>query len=243
MRNLLRVLAFDVVAPAAAIAALVVIGVVLRWPVWWVSVCSVLTLLIVQAVIVNAVLARRDGVTMGTDDDGPGLRLAVVAVATAALVAAAVVGYTRWTQPDRTFAADRDQVVDIAAEVTEAYASFSPDEPAASMDKAAALMTDEEAASYRQEFPKQAAQLQARRISATAHTVSAGVQALGTAAASVAVLLHIEQNAPNTPARPLDLTFQVALTKQGETWRVVNILPLPLDAARAAQQKQQAPRR
>ena len=37
MRNLARVLAFDVVAPLAAIAALVVIGVMLGWPLWWAS--------------------------------------------------------------------------------------------------------------------------------------------------------------------------------------------------------------
>ena len=88
MRNRWRVLAFDILAPVAAIAALVYIGIALAWPLWWVSVCSVLCLLIVEGVVVNFVLARRDGVTVGTDDDGPGLRLAVAAVATAALVAA-----------------------------------------------------------------------------------------------------------------------------------------------------------
>ncbi len=92
MRNRLRVLAFDVAAPLAAIAALIYIGVALAWPLWWVSLASVLCLLVVEGVIVNAVLARRDGVTVGTDDDGPGLRLALVAVATVALVASVVVG-------------------------------------------------------------------------------------------------------------------------------------------------------
>ena len=87
MRNRWRVLAFDVLAPVAPIAALVYIGIALAWPLWWVSVCSVLCLLIVEGVIVNFVLARRDGVTVGTDDDGPGLRLAVVGMATVALVA------------------------------------------------------------------------------------------------------------------------------------------------------------
>ena len=46
MRNLARVLAFDVAAPLAAVAALLAIGVVLGWPLWWVAVCSVLCLLI-----------------------------------------------------------------------------------------------------------------------------------------------------------------------------------------------------
>ena len=92
MRNLTRVLAFDVTAPLAAIAALLMIGVMLGWPMWWVSVCSMLCLLIAQAVIVNVVLFRRDSVTVGTDDDAPGLRLAVVAVTATALAAAVTVG-------------------------------------------------------------------------------------------------------------------------------------------------------
>ena len=66
MRNRLRVAAFDVLAPVAVLAALIYIGVALRWPLWWVSVCSVLSLLVVQAVVVNFVLARRDKVTVGT---------------------------------------------------------------------------------------------------------------------------------------------------------------------------------
>src|SRR5262249_59084131 len=102
MRNRWRVLAFDVLAPIAAVAALVYIGIALAWPLWWVSVCSVLCLLIIEGVAVNFFLARRDGVTVGTDDDAPGLRLAVVGVATVALVAGVIVGYLRWTVPDRT---------------------------------------------------------------------------------------------------------------------------------------------
>ena len=38
MRNLLRVLAFDVAAPLAAVAALLTIGVMLGWPLWGVGV-------------------------------------------------------------------------------------------------------------------------------------------------------------------------------------------------------------
>ncbi|HMZ15915.1 MAG TPA: hypothetical protein PLS04_17405, partial [Mycobacterium sp.] len=60
MRNLGRVLAFDIAAPLAAIAALLAIGMMLDWPLWWVSVCSMLCLLIVEGVIVNLVLYRRD---------------------------------------------------------------------------------------------------------------------------------------------------------------------------------------
>ena len=81
MRNRLRVLAVDILAPLAAIAALVFIGASLAWPRWWVAVCTALCLLVVQGVVVNLVLYRRDGVTVGTDDDGPELRCGVIAVA------------------------------------------------------------------------------------------------------------------------------------------------------------------
>ena len=88
--------------------------------------------------IVNFVLARRDGVTVGTDDDGPGLRLAVVGLATAALAAAVLVGYTRWTVPDRNLHNDSAEVVGIASSVSEASATFTPQSPTASIDRAAA---------------------------------------------------------------------------------------------------------
>jgi hypothetical protein len=71
MRNAWRVLIFDVAAPLATIAAILLIGVFLGWPVWWVAVAAMLCLLIVEAMVVNYVLLRRDRVTAGTDDDGP----------------------------------------------------------------------------------------------------------------------------------------------------------------------------
>ncbi|MGU3653800.1 hypothetical protein ACNHQB_20440, partial [Mycolicibacterium sp. A43C] len=82
MINRVRVAGVDILAPALAILALVFIGSALDWPRWWVAVCTALCLLILQGVVVNAVLFRRDGVTVGTDDDGPLLRLGVVATAT-----------------------------------------------------------------------------------------------------------------------------------------------------------------
>ena len=159
MRNRLRVLAFDVAAPLAAIAALIYIGVALAWPLWWVSLASVLCLLIVEGVIVNAVLARRDGVTVGTDDDGPGLRLAIVGLATVALVAAVVVGYTQWTVPDRALHNDSAEVVGIASSVAEASATFTPSSPTAAIDRATELMSPDRADKYKTEFAAVAEQL------------------------------------------------------------------------------------
>ncbi len=225
MRNRLRVLAFDVAAPLAAIAALVYLGAALGWPTWWVSVCSILCLLIVQGVVVNVALARRDGVTLGTDDDGPGLRLAVVGVATAALVAAVVVGYLRWTAPDDEFNRDREQVVRIASSVAEATATFTPQSPTASIDRAAAQMAPDRAEAFKNEFATVAKDLTSRNVSAQASTVSAGVEALGPQAASVAVVLRGTQSVPGKPTDNAVLALRVTLTKSDGRWLVDDVRP------------------
>ncbi|WP_163887677.1 hypothetical protein [Mycolicibacterium hippocampi] len=226
MRNRLRVLAFDLLAPAAGVAALIYIGVVLGWPLWWVSACSVLCLLVFQGVIVNFVLARRDAVTVGTDDDGPGLRLAVVGAATAALVAAVVVGYTQWTQPDRTLRADTAEVAGIASSVAEASATFTPQNPTASIDRAASLMTPESADRFNNEFAAVAEDLAGRNVSAQAATVSAGVEAIGPDAASVAVILRGTQSAPGQPSDTAVLALRVALSKVDGRWLVQDVAPV-----------------
>lgn len=226
MRNRLRVLAFDIAAPLAAIVALVYLGVALGWPTWWVSLCSILCLLIAQGVVVNVVLARRDGVTLGTDDDGPGLRLAVVGVATAALVAAVVVGYLRWTSPDDTFNRDRQQVVRIASSVAEATATFTPQSPTASIDRAAAQMAPDRAEAFKNEFATVAKDLTSRNVSAQAGTISAGVEALGPQAASVAVVLRGTQSVPGKPTDNAVLALRVTLTKTDGRWLVDDVRPL-----------------
>jgi hypothetical protein len=226
MRNGLRVLAFDVLAPLAAIAGLVYVGLALAWPLWWVSVCSVLCLLIVQGVIVDFVLYRRDGVTLGTDDEGRGLRLAVVGLATVALVAAVVVGYTRWTVPDRGLHADIAEVAGIASSVAEASATFTPQDPNASIDRAAGLMTPERADAYRNEFASVAKELGSKNISGQASTVSAGVEAIGPAAASVAVVMRGTQNAPGKPPDVAVLALRITLTKDGGKWLVADVTPI-----------------
>jgi hypothetical protein len=226
MRNRLRAIAFDALAPLAALAGLVYIGLALAWPVWWVAVCSVLCLLIVQAVIVDFVLYRRDGVTVGTDDEGPGLRLAVVGLAAVALVAAVAVGYTRWTVPDRTMHDDMAEVVGIASSVAEASATFTPQDPNASIDRATGLMTPERADAYRNEFASVAKELGSKDISGQASTISAGVEAIGPAAASVAVVMRGTQNAPGKPADVAVLALRITLTKDSGKWLVVDVTPI-----------------
>ncbi|OBF58485.1 hypothetical protein [Mycolicibacterium monacense] len=226
MRNRLRVLVFDILAPVAAIAGLLYIGLALGWPLWWVSVCSVLCLLIVQGVIVNVALMRRDGVTVGTDDDGPGLRLAVMGLATVAVVAAVALGYQRWTVPDRAFTADSAEVVRIASSVSEATATFSPQSPTASIDRAAAQMVPERAQAFKDEFAGVAKQLTSKNVSAQASTVSAGVEAIGPEAASVAVVLRGTQSVPGQPVDNAVLALRVTLSKTDGRWMVDDVTPI-----------------
>lgn len=226
MRNLARVLAFDVAAPLAAIGALLMIGVILGWPLWWVSVCSILCLLIVEAVIVNIVLYRRDSVTMGTDDDAPGVRLAVVGIATAAVLASAVVAYTRWTLKDRDFTRETNDVVRIATEVSEATAAFNPGDPTASVDRATSLMAPERAEAFKAQFAPATADMVKRRVTATATTISTGLEAIAPSSATVAVLMRGTQTEPGQQPSIAVLALRVALSKVDGDWKVVDVAPI-----------------
>jgi len=221
-----RVLAFDVAAPLAAIAALLTIGIVLSWPLWWVSVSSVLVLLIVEGVVANFWLLHRDSVTVGTDDDAPGLRLAVVGLCAVALVAAVLTGYTHWTLPDRELKADSAEAVRIASGMAEATATFSPQQPTASLDRAAALMVPEQATAFKDQLAKATADLVHRNVSAEASMLEAGVEAIGPSAASVAVILRATQNAAGQPPSHAVLALRVALTKQSDHWLVLGVSPI-----------------
>jgi hypothetical protein len=226
MRNAWRVAAFDVAAPLAAIAALLSIGVVLAWPAWWVSLCSVLVLLIVEGVAVNVYLWRRDSVTLGTDDDTPALRLAVVALCTAALVAAVLTGYRHWATPDHDLKVDTTEVVRIAIDMAEATATFSPSEPMAAIDRAVAMMVPEQGNAFRDQFGKATGDLAHRNVTATAATMEAGLEAIGPQAASVAVVMRATQNEPGQPPSNAVLALRVTLTKQQGRWLVLGVSPL-----------------
>ncbi|MDT5097707.1 MAG: hypothetical protein QOC76_1444 [Mycobacterium sp.] len=226
MRNRLRVLAFDIAAPLAAIAAVIYIGIAMAWPLWWVALASVLCLLIVEGAIVNAVLARRDGVTVGTDDDGPGLRLAVIGLAAVALVAAVAIGYTQWTVPDRNLRDDSAEVVGIASSVAEASATFTPASPTAAIDRATELMTPDRADKYKNEFAAVAKQLTSKNVTASASTISAGVEAIGPQDASVAVMMRGTQNVPGQPPDMAVLALRITLSKEGNRWLVDDVTPI-----------------
>ena len=226
MRNAWRVLVFDILAPLAVLASLVYIGLALERPLWWVVVGTIVGLLVLQASVVNFVLFRRDGVTMGTDDDAPRLRLAVVGLTAVAVVAAAVVGYTKWTVPDRTTSADMSMVVGIASSVAEASATFTPGAPNVSIDRATALMAPQRAEAYRNEFNAVAKDLTSRGVAGQASTISAGVETIGPNFASVAVVMRATQNTPNKPAQATVLGLRVTLTKQDGRWLVMDVPPI-----------------
>jgi hypothetical protein len=226
MRNIWRLLAFDILAPLAAIGALLMIGVVLDWPLWWVSACSVLVLLVLEGVGVNLWLLRRDSVSVGTDDDAPGLRMAVVLLCAAALSAAVLTGYTHWTRSDRDFKSDSRQVVQAATGMAEAMASFTPSAPTSSIDRATAMMVPEQAGAFKEQYKKSSADLVQHNVTAQAATLAAGVEALGPAAASVAVILRVTQTSPGQPPSQAAPSLRVTLIKKGGNWLVSDVTPI-----------------
>src|ERR1700742_2633921 len=226
MRSLWRLLAFDIVAPLAAIAALLMIGVILGWPLWWVSACSVLLVLIAEGMGVNFWLLRRDSVSVGTDDDAPGLRLAVVFLCAAALSAAVLTGYTHWTRSDRDFKKDCRQVVQTATGMAESMASFTPGAPTSSIDRATAMMVPDHAGAFKEQYNKSSADLAQHNVTAQAATLAAGVEAIGPAAASVAVILRVTQTSPGQPASQTAPALRVALTKRDGNWLVTDVVPV-----------------
>ncbi|NDJ90502.1 hypothetical protein [Mycolicibacter kumamotonensis] len=225
-RTLWRVLAFDIAAPLAAIGGLLLVGLMLDWQLWWVSVCSVLILLIVEGMVVNFLLLRRDAVTVGTDDDRPGLRLGVVSLAAAALAAAAVLGYLRWTQPDQQLEADSGDVVKTAVAMAEAAATVSPANPEASIEKAATFMVPDRVNAFKESIGRTATEMANRNIAVDAQTLSAGVEALGPSAARVAVVLRSVQSVANQQVKQAVVPVRVTLTKRGGQWMVLEMSPI-----------------
>ena len=226
MRNAWRMFAFDIVAPLAAIAALVTIGFALDWRLWWVSLCSILCLLIVEGMIVNFALMRRDKVTLGTDDDGPGLRLAVAGLATVALAAAVAVAYTQWMMPDRERDDGMADVVQVASRFAEVAMTFSPQDPMGSVNRAADLMDPEHGAKFKDASAKVVTAEAAKNISIRAQTVSAGVEGISPGAASVAVVMRATRDAPNQPQDRAVIALRVALSKTTGDWRVLDFSPI-----------------
>jgi len=225
-RNMLRVILFDLLAPLVTALAIVALGVILRWPVWWVVVCTVSCLLIAQGMAVNAYLARRDSVTVGTDDDGPALRAGIVALATASVLAVTVVGYRHWTVPDRDGNADRVAVTDVAATVAEAVVNFTPGSPETYLRTATEHMTEAQGQSFTRDFDRATADLKSGGISQQGEIISVGIEALGPEDAVSAALVRRTSVAAKTQPEQSVLALRLTLTKRDGRWLVDNIAPI-----------------
>ena len=146
--------------------------------------------------------------------------------ASVAVVAAAIVGYTKWTVPDRTTDHDMSTVVGIASSVAEASATFTPGAPNVSIDRATSLMAPQRAEAYRNEFNAVAKDLTSRGVAGQASTISAGIETIGPNFASVAVVMRATQNIPNKPQQATVLGLRVTLTKQDDRWLVMDVTPI-----------------
>ncbi|GAB5904385.1 hypothetical protein BKG83_07265 [Mycobacteroides chelonae] len=225
-RNTVRVIIFDLLAPLVTMLAIVELGVILRWPTWWVVVCTASCLLIAQGLAVNAYLARRDSVTVGTDDDGPALRTGIVALTTISVLAVAVVGYRHWTVPDREGNADRAAVTDVVATVAGAVVNFAPGSPDSYVRKATEHMTEGQRQSFTRDFDRATAELKAKGISQQGEIISVGIEALGPEDAVTATLVRRTSVAAKAQPEESVLALRMTLAKRDGRWLVDNIAPI-----------------
>ena len=70
-----------------------------------------------------------------------------------------------------------------------------------------------------------ARELTGKNISAQASTISAGVEAIGLQAASVAVVLRGTQSVPGKPPDNAVLALRVTLSKHDGRWLVDDVIP------------------
>ncbi len=226
MRIAWRIVVFDAAAPLLSAAAFVMIGVALAWPVWWWMACVALCSMVIASVAFDFYLMRRGGVSVGTDPHGGGLRSASLALATAAPVAAALVGYTQWWVPERAYHNDADDVVRLAASVSEATATFSPQDPTSSIEKAAGLMPSDRADVFKGLYGRTARELADKNLVGQAAAISAGVEAISSEAASVAVIMRTSQGVPGSPPAGAVQALRVELIKRDGQWTVFEVTPI-----------------
>jgi hypothetical protein len=65
-----------------------------------------------------------------------------------------------------------------------------------------------------------------RNVTAQAKTISTGLEAMAPSAASVAVLMRGIQTEPGKEPSSAVLALRVALSKQDDGWRVVDVAPI-----------------
>ncbi len=87
-------------------------------------------------------------------------------------------------------------------------------------------MSPQRAEQFKNEFATVAKQLTSKNVSAQAATISAGVEAIGPEAASVAVVMRGTQNVPNQPPDNAVLALRIMLSKDSGRWLVEDVIPI-----------------
>lgn len=226
MRAIGRMAAYDVAAPVLSTAAFVVIGVALAWPKWWVAACALLCSVIAESTALNFYLMRRHGVLLGSDAHGTGARLAVAGLTAASLAAAALICYTQWWVPQRAAENDVADVVRMASSVCEATATFSPQDPMSSIDRAAMMMPADRVEAFKTLYGPMARDLASKNQVGRATVVAAGVEVISPKAASVAVIIRATQAAPGSPPGQSVQALRVALVNDDGHWVVWEVSPI-----------------
>ena len=114
----------------------------------------------------------------------------------------------------------------IATAAAEATATFTPASPTSALDRAATFMAPDRADAFKNEFSQATSDLAKKNISATAQTISAGLEALGPEAASVAVVMRGTQSQPGQQPSTAVLALRVRMAKQDGRWQVLDISPI-----------------
>ena len=87
-------------------------------------------------------------------------------------------------------------------------------------------MAPERAEAFKSEFAGIAKELASKNVSAQASTISAGVEAIGPQAASVAVIMRGTQSVPGKPPDNAVLALRVTLSKDSGRWLVDDVTPI-----------------
>lgn len=225
-RNYVGVLVFDIMAPLGTLAGLVLVGVVLGWPLWWVSVCSMLVLLIVAGAGLDVWWWRRRSVSFGTDQQHPALRVVLAGLCAAALTAAAVLAYAQWMVIDDHNGDDSTQVVRVATDISVAAGTISPGDPGATVARAADMMAPDRAAALKDKIGRTAADLASRDTAVQAVPLFTGVEELTGGAARVVTVLQSTQSEAGQQVHKSVVPVRVWLAKRDGQWLVTEMAPV-----------------
>jgi hypothetical protein len=88
------------------------------------------------------------------------------------------------------------------------------------------MMAPERADAFKDQLTKAAADLEKRQVTAQGKVISAGLEALGSDAASVAVIVRGSQSTPGQPPTYSVLSLRVAMVQKDGHWLVTDVSPI-----------------